>query len=124
MQKVQERVFGLSTSKSLTALALEANTYKGSWKNSKLAIDVDFALWERYDPDLKFVYPSRHSNWDDLLEKVIENNSYSKLTKDQTLNILFGLHHRNRVVEGLWFAMFEQGVSQKLLEQLLALEGE
>lgn len=110
--------------KSLPDLLKTVNAYKGSWKNSKLAIDVDFALWDRYDPDMKFIYPGKNSGWDDLLEKTIANNSYSKLTKDQTLNILFGLHHRNRVVDGLWFAMFREGVTQQLLERLLELEAE
>lgn len=114
----------MSTSKSLPELLKTVNAYKGSWKNSQLAIDIDFALWERYDPDMEFIYPNRNSGWDDLLEKSIDKNSFSKLTKDQTLNILFGLHHRNRVVDGLWFSMFEQGVTQQLLERLLELSAE
>ena len=97
--------------------------YQGSWENAELAIDVAFALFERYDPDMKFVYPIRSLKWDDLLQKTIDTDSYAELTKDQTLSILFGLHHRNRVNDGLWFRMFEQGVTQKLLERLVVDAG-
>ena len=52
------------------------------------------------------------------------DNSYASLTKDEVLSILFGLWHRNRIVDGLWRSMFERGVAQKLLERLLALDTE
>lgn len=111
-------------SKSLTQLVAEANTHKGSWKKSQLAIDIDFALWDRYDPDMQFIYPIRSLHWDDLLAKTIADDSFDKLTKDQTLSILFGLHHRSRIIDDLWFVMFEQGVSLRLFRRLLLLDSD
>lgn len=126
--------------KSLAELIAAANAHKGSWgssrmdwdaeadayllsrNDSKLALDVDSFLWATYQPNSS-IYPNIKS-WDDLLEKTIEENSYTKLTKGEVLSILFGLHHRTRVVDGLWTSMFERGITQKLLERLLALEAE
>jgi len=78
-------------------------------------------LWETYDPDDELIYPTIN-NWDDLLAATIENNSYNLLNKDEVLSVLFGLNHRNRIVEGLWWSMFERGVTQKLLARLLVLD--
>jgi hypothetical protein len=58
------------------------------------------------------------------LAETIAANSYDVLTKDEVLSILFGLNHRNRIVEGLWWSMFENGVTQKLLAQLLEVDSE
>ncbi len=80
-------------------------------------------LWARYDSGDDLVYPTIN-NWDDLLKVTMDSNSYDTLTKDEVLSILFGLNHRNRIVEGLWWSMFERGVTQKLLGQLLALDTE
>jgi hypothetical protein len=52
------------------------------------------------------------------------DNSYDRLSKDEVLSILFGLHHRERIVEGLWESMFSRGVTQKLLERLLTLDSD
>jgi hypothetical protein len=111
----------MSTSKRLTELVVKANTHKGSWKNEELALDILMELWRSYDPDELFIYPSI-TNWSDLLEKTIANGSYNKLSRDEVLSILFGLGHRGRIVEGLWFNMFEQGVAQKLLERIQKLD--
>jgi len=54
----------------------------------------------------------------------MHDNSYDRLSKDEVLSMLFGLHHRQRIVEGLWESMFSRGVTQKLLERLLALDTE
>lgn len=101
----------------------EANAYLLSRNDSKLAWDVDFFLWARYDPDDSFIYPNIEG-WDDLLEQTIEYDSYDKLSKAEVLSCLFGLHHRTRIIDGLWTSMFERGVTQKLLGRLLALEAE
>jgi hypothetical protein len=85
------------------------------------AQDVKDFLWATYDPQDDLIYPTSNS-WDDLLAETIEANSYDTLTKDEVLNMLFGLVHRNRIVEGLWWAMFERGVTQKLLARLSAFD--
>jgi len=100
----------------------EANAYLLSRNDSKLAWDVDFFLWARYDPHDDFIYPNI-KGWDDLLERTIGDDSYGKLNKDEVLSILFGLHHRTRIIDWLWTGMFERGVTQKLLGRLLVLEG-
>jgi histone acetyltransferase (RNA polymerase elongator complex component) len=92
-----------------------------SSSNMQLAQDVKMFLWATYDPDDSLTYPTIN-NWGDLLAEMIEDNSYDTLTKDEVLSILFGLLHRNRIVEGLWWSMFERGVTQKLLERLLVLD--
>lgn len=74
-------------------------------------------LWATYDPNDELIYPVI-ADWDDLLERTIAEASYSSLTQDEALSILFGLIHRNRIVEGLWWSMFERGVTHKLLHQL------
>lgn len=76
---------------------------------------------ETYDPNNNFTYPTA-DDWDDLLELVIDKGSYGSLSQDEVLSILFGLINRNRIVEGLWWSMFERGVTQKLLQQLLAVD--
>lgn len=98
-----------------------ANAYQFSRNDSQLAWDVDFFLWATYDANNDLIYPNVNS-WDDLLERTMENDGYSNLDKDQVLSILFGLHHRTRVVDGLWTSMFERGIMQKLLGRLMALD--
>lgn len=106
---------------SLKEIVAEINAHKGSWKNVQLAQDAKMFLWARYDPNDNLIYPTIN-NWDDLLLNTIKLNSYEELTYDEVLSILFGLNHRNRMVEGLWWSMFERGVTQKLLERLLAVD--
>ncbi len=106
--------------KSLEEL-VTAETDTNSLKDIQLIQQIKIALWETYDPNDDLIYPTVN-NWDDLLAETIENTSYSSLTKDEVLSILFGLDHRNRIVEGLWWSMFECGVTRKLLQQLLALD--
>ncbi len=106
---------------SLAALVEETVTYKGSWRDAQLARDVCAFLWGRYDLDDMFIYPNI-SNWTDLLEETMASNDYDRLSKDEVLSMLFGLYHRRRIIDGLWESMFERGVTQKLLERLLALE--
>lgn len=89
--------------------------------NKQSAQDVKMFLWEKYDPNDDLIYPTI-ADWDDLLALTIDKASYSSLSRDEVLSILFGLIHRNRIVEGLWWSMFEQGVVQKLLHQLQALD--
>jgi hypothetical protein len=99
MQEVQERIYGMST-----------------------AQDVKMFLWARYDPNDNLTYPNI-SNWDDLLSVTMANDSYDKLNKNEVLSLLFGLIHRNRIVDGLWLSMFEQGITPKLLKRLSRLDG-
>lgn len=109
-------------SKTQLATLVESTvTYKGSWKNVQLAHDIKMFLWATYDPHDELIYPTI-TNWDDLLAATIEGNSYDLLEKDEVLSILFGLIHRNRIVEGLWWSMFECGVTQKLLCRLSTLD--
>ena len=105
--------------KELKKMITAADTYKGSWKDAQLAQDIKMFLWEKYDPNDDLIYPII-ADWDDLLKLTIDKATYSSLSRDEVLSILFGLIHRNRVVEGLWWSMFEQGVIQKLLTQLLS----
>lgn len=93
----------------------------GLHENMQLAQDVKMFLWAIYDPDDSLTYPVI-SNWDDLLAETIAVNGYNDLTKDEVLSMLFGLIHRNRIVEGLWWSMIERGVTQKLFERLLLLD--
>lgn len=113
----------MSVSTSLTALVTAVNAYTGSWKNAQLARDVNAFLWTTYDPTGSLLYPSI-KHWDGLLIETMSNNSYGSLSKDEVLSILFGLHHRERIVEGIWESMLSRGVTQKLLERLLALDTE
>lgn len=78
-------------------------------------------LWATYDPNDDLTYPTVE-NWDELLAEAIDIDGYENLNKAEVLSILFGLIHRNRIVEGLWWSMFERGVTQKLYEQLMALD--
>jgi hypothetical protein len=110
----------MSKSKNLAELVATISTHKGSWKNAELAQDIKMSLWEEYDPNDDLIYPVI-ADWDDLLELTIDKATYSSLSRDEVLSILFGLIHRNRVVEGLWWSMFERGVTQKLLARLLTL---
>jgi hypothetical protein len=105
---------------NLTKVVAVIDGYRGLWNDTSLALDIKMFLWESYDPRDDFLYPNI-DHWDDLLKEVIESDSYDTLRKDEVLSILFGLHHRNRIVEGLWWSMFERGVTQKLLVQLLVL---
>jgi len=85
------------------------------------AQDVKDFLWVTYDPEDRLIYPVI-ADWDDLLARTIDKGGYPSLSKDEVLSILFGLMYRNRIVEGLWWSMFEQGVTQKLLSHLSALD--
>jgi|GEM_PF-2122132 len=111
----------MNTATSLADLVAAASTHQGSWRNVQLVQDIKMFLWARYDPRDELIYPTV-SHWDDLLAEVVQTNSYDTLTKDEVLSVLFGLVNRNRMVEGLWWSMFERGVTQKLLGRLLALE--
>jgi hypothetical protein len=108
---------------NLTELVQVATTCSGSWQNMQLAQDIKDFIWVTYDPRDDLIYPNING-WDDLLAETITANSYDVLTKDEVLSILFGLNHRNRIVEGLWWSMFENGVTQKLLAQLLEVDSE
>ena len=108
-------------SNSLPELVAAISTNKGLTNNAQLAGDIKMFLWAKYDPYDDLIYPTI-SDWDDLLAATIEHNSYDALTKDEALSILFGLIHRNRIVEGLWWSMFERGVTQKLIARLLFLD--
>lgn len=81
------------------------------------AQDIKDFLWVTYDPNDELIYPVI-ADWDDLLQRTIDKASYSSLSHDESLSILFGLIHRNRIVEGLWWSMFERGITHKLLQQL------
>lgn len=83
------------------------------------AQDIKDFLWATYDPNDELIYPVI-ADWDDLLERTINEASYSSPTQDEVLSILFGLIHRNRIVEGLWWSMFKRGVTTKLMQQLSA----
>ena len=80
-------------------------------------------LWATYDPNDELIYPVI-ADWDDLLGRTINETSYGSLTQDEVLSILFGLLHRNRIVEGLWWSMFERGITQKLLSQLATTDSD
>lgn len=95
----------------------------GTQENVQLAQKLKELLWQRYDPNDDLIYPTV-SDWDDLLLKTMKRSSYDELTRDEVLSVLFGLIHRNRIVEGLWWSMFERGVSQELLKRLLALDSD
>ena len=110
----------MDTLKGLVEFVAAANAYKGSWKNAQLTQDVKMFLWATYDPDDDLIYPTIN-NWDDLLTDTVQLKSYDALTQDDVLSILFGLVYRDRTVEGVWWSMFERGVTQKLLERLLVL---
>lgn len=105
----------------LGILVIAANSHVGSWRGAELADDIRSYIWQRYDPDDDLVYLNI-DQWDDLLERIIDGGSCDELSKDEVLEIIFGLIHRGRIVEGLWWSMFERGVMQKLLVRLLLLE--
>ena len=84
------------------------------------AQDVKDYLWATYDPHDDLIYPIS-KNWDLLLLEAMANNTYGNFSKNEVLDILFGLVHRTRIVEGLWEQMFSRGVTQKLLERLSVL---
>lgn len=108
--------------KSLADLVAAVTAYKGTWNASQgLGWDANIFIWEMYEPDFGSKYTRTH-DWAVLLEETIAKNSYDSLTKDQVLSILFGLHHRNRIIDGLWVYMLEEGVTQKLLTRLLVLD--
>jgi len=106
---------------TLESILANINAQKGSWTNVQITQDVKTFLWARYDPNDDLIYPTIN-DWDDLLENTIKLNSYGTLTYPEVLSILFGLNHRNRIVEGLWWSMFERGVTQKLLERLRSVD--
>ena len=106
---------------TLESILANINAQKGSWTNVQITQDVKTFLWARYDPNDDLIYPVIN-DWDDLLVNTIKLNSYDTLTYEEVLSILFGLNHRNRIVEGLWWSMFERGVTQKLLERLRSVD--
>ena len=93
----------------------------GSSEDVKVAQDIRMLLWATYDPNDDLIYPTI-SHWDLMLLKVMAEDRYDSLSKDEILSMLFGLLHRNRIVDGLWVSMFERGVTQKLLQQLLLVD--
>lgn len=109
--------------RDLSQLPTSISARQNTAGDIQLAQDIKDFLWARYDPDDNLTYPTI-SNWDDLLAETIKNDDCISLNKDEALSILFGLIHRNRVIEGLWWSMFERGVTQKLLTQLLALDAD
>jgi len=122
MQEVQERIHGMSTPKGLAELVILADAHKGSWRESRLAWEINETLWTIYDPRGDLRFPNISQQWDDLLQKTMDDGSYDKLSRSEVLSILFGLHHRNRIINGLWISMFDDGVTQRLLGRLLALD--
>lgn len=110
-------------STNLPELLAAANAYTGSWENTQLALDIKMSVFETYDPNDDLIYPTIE-HWDLLLLEVMANGSYGKLKKSEVLSILFGIHHRNRIVDGLWDSFLERGVTQKLLGRLLVLDYE
>ena len=106
---------------TLESILTDINTQNGSWTSVRIAQDVKIFLWARYDPNDELIYPVIN-DWDDLLLNTIKLNSYDTLTYTEVLSILFGLSHRNRIVEGLWWSMFERGVTQRLLERLWSVD--
>lgn len=119
-----ERSISINTNSSLTIKRVLDTFTRSSGSDAHhrdLAQDIKMLLWEQYDPNDDIIYPT-FSGWDDQLIKIIDNNDYGSLSKDEVLSMLFGLIHRNRIVEGLWWSMFERGVTQKLLTQLLVID--
>jgi len=108
---------------TLEELVNRINAQKGTRTNVKIAQDVKKFLWAQYDPNDDLIYPNVN-NWDDLLLNTIKLGHFGELTYDETLSILFGLNHRNRIVEGLWFSMFERGIIQMLLGRLSSLDND
>ena len=106
---------------TLESIIAKINAQQGSWTSVQIAQDVKMFVWARYDPNEDLIYPTIN-DWDDLLLNTIKLNSYNRLTYDEILSILFGLIHRNRIVEGLWWSMFERGATQKLLGRLLSVD--
>ena len=106
---------------TLESIVTQIDAQRGPWKSVQIAQDVKMFLWARYDPNDDSIYPSIN-DWDDLLLNTIKLNSYDRLTHDEILSILFGLIHRNRIIEGLWWSMFERGVTQNLLGRLLSVD--
>jgi len=106
---------------NLESILANINTQQGSWTSVQIAQDVKIFLWARYDPNDELIYPTI-KDWDNLLLNTIKLNNYDTLTYAEVLSILFGLNHRNRIVEGLWWSMFERGVTQKLLERLRSVD--
>ncbi len=102
----------------------EANAYLLSRRDEPLAWDVDFFLWAG---DMTPTMPSstrtlqagRLTGTDYMTTTATANSA-----KDEVLSVLFGLHHRTRIIDWLWTGMFERGVTQKLLGRLLALEAD
>ena len=107
--------------RTLLELIQDIGSNSEARKSEQIAYEIKMFLWETYDPNDDLIYPTIH-NWDDLLSKTIELNNYNDLSREEVISILFGLNHRNRIVEGLWWSMFERGVTQKLLGRLLALD--
>jgi len=92
-------------------------------RSRQQAQDIKDFVWATYDPNDELIYPVI-ADWDDLLGRTIKEASYGSLSQDEILSILFGLIHRNRIVEGLWWSMFERGIIQKLLSQLATIDSD
>ena len=98
-------------------LAWAVNSYL--WRYSGQYTPADDGSW--LNGKHNFIYPNI-DEWDKKLKKAIEDDSFDNLSKDEVYSFIFGLHHRNRICDGLWASMFENGVMQKLLHRLLTLE--
>lgn len=105
---------------SLSDLIKLLDTFDGDLRNAPLAGDVKMFLWEQFDPDDELIYPNI-DNYSELLEKSISSNSFTDLNKDEVLSILFGMIQHDRIVQGSWNSLLEEGVTQKLLKQLLLI---
>ena len=144
---------GIELFNSLEDLVNQVDNFDGPWlatpekvenkdgtisfglQGPKLAWDVNRYLWEysgQYTPatdgnwqndkhDHK--YPTIN-HWDTKLQEVMDKDSFNTLSKDEVYDFIFGLHHRNRINDGLWCSMFDRGVMQKLLHRLLELENQ
>lgn len=109
--------------RTLPELVKDIRATIGTRKGGQLAHEIKMFLWATYDPNDELIYPVI-DDWDDLLALTVDKASYSSLSHDEVLSILFGLIHRNRIVEGLWWSMYERGVIASLLAQLLASDSD
>lgn len=103
--------------RTLPELIADIHDNSETWENGLLAYEIKIFLWETYDPQDDLIYPII-ADWDDLLKATIDKATYCSLSQDEVLSILFGLIHRNRIVEGLWWSIFERGILRKLLLRL------
>jgi len=144
---------GIDLFDNLADLVKQVDSFDGEWlgpdkkvdnadgtvsfvrNDAKLGWDVGRYLWE-YSGQAETIESGKgyismkndpkhptNSDWSDKLQKTVDENTFANLSKDEVYDFIFGLYIQNRVNEGLWFYMFEQGVTQKLLHRLLELEG-